>query len=142
VSQNPDIQLSTIDVPDPYRAQNCASWLESCIMNEGFELGDLSVYFCSDNYLHKMNLEHLQHDTLTDIITFDYTQDTLVSGELYISTDRVVENASLFNVPFSNELHRVLVHGVLHLVGYGDKSEQEALLMRSKEDQYLALLNS
>jgi len=97
----------------------------------------ISVIFCSDDYLLSVNKEYLNHDYYTDIITFDYSVDTEISGDLFISIDRVKENSTEFNVPFLNELHRVLVHGVLHLCGYGDKSPVEETLMRSKEDFYL-----
>jgi rRNA maturation RNase YbeY len=116
-------------------------WLQNTIKNEGRTVSELSYIFCSDDYLHKMNLEYLNHDTYTDIITFDYTEGSVVGGDIFISIDRVKENALKFKTEFVNELSRVIVHGVLHLVGYKDKTTKEKGLMRSKEDFYLTLLN-
>jgi probable rRNA maturation factor len=99
--------------------------------------GEISVIFCSDSYLLKMNREYLRHDYYTDIITFDYSEGSVVSGDLFISTDRIRENAAIFAVSFKVELYRVIFHGVLHLVGYKDKSEVEQKLMREKESFYL-----
>jgi rRNA maturation RNase YbeY len=114
-----------------------ANWLSNVAFSENKNIDTISVIFCSDDYLLSVNKEYLNHDYYTDIITFDYSVDTEISGDLFISIDRVKENATEFNVPFLNELHRVLVHGVLHLCGYGDKSPDEETLMRSKEDFYL-----
>jgi probable rRNA maturation factor len=114
-----------------------ANWLSNVALSENKNIETISVIFCSDDYLLSVNKEYLNHDYYTDIITFDYSVDTEISGDLFISIDRVKENATEFNVPFLNELHRVLVHGVLHLCGYGDKSPDEETLMRSKEDFYL-----
>ncbi|MCB0379618.1 MAG: rRNA maturation RNase YbeY [Flavobacteriales bacterium] len=116
-------------------------WLQNTIKNEGRTVSELSYIFCSDDYLHKMNLEYLNHDTYTDIITFDYTEGSVVGGDIFISIDRVKENALKFKTEFVNELSRVIVHGVLHLVGYKDKTNKEKELMRSKEDFYLILLS-
>lgn len=113
------------------------SWLSQVCLNEGKSLGEVSLIFCSDDYLLKMNQEHLNHDYYTDIITFDYC-DSDINGDLFISVDRVIENASVQGVSWNNELNRVVVHGVLHLLGYGDKSESEASVMREKEDLYLS----
>ena len=116
-------------------------WIQVVIGNEGKLPGDLNYIFCSDNYLYKLNIEYLNHDTLTDIITFDVSEDAdEISGEIYISIDRVKENAKKFKVPFYNELHRVMIHGILHLAGYHDKTPEEVSEMRSKEDYYLSLL--
>ena len=114
-----------------------ANWLSNVAFSENKNIDIISVIFCSDDYLLSVNKEYLNHDYYTDIITFDYSVDTEISGDLFISIDRVKENSTEFNVPFLNELHRVLVHGVLHLCGYGDKSPDEETLMRSKEDFYL-----
>lgn len=114
-----------------------SNWLSNVALSENKNIETISVIFCSDDYLLSVNKEYLNHDYYTDIITFDYSVDTEISGDLFISIDRVKENATEFNVPFLNELHRVLVHGVLHLCGYGDKSPDEETLMRSKEDFYL-----
>lgn len=116
-------------------------WLQNAIKSEGKTVSELSYIFCSDDYLHKMNLEYLNHDTYTDIITFDYTEGSVVGGDIFISIDRVKENALKFKTEFLNELSRVIVHGVLHLAGYKDKTNKEKELMRSKEDFYLTLLN-
>lgn len=115
-------------------------WLESVILNEDLRLGEINYIFCDDVYLNKLNVEFLQHDTLTDIISFDYTLGKLIQGDIYISIERVRDNASDFDVSFTEELHRVMVHGVLHYCGYKDKTSEEDKLMRKKEDQYLELL--
>lgn len=115
------------------------SWLSDVCIKEEQELGSLNLVFCSDEYLLNMNKEHLNHDYYTDIITFDYT-DEVVSGDLFISYDRVCDNANKNNVSALNELHRVVVHGTLHLLGYGDKSEAESKKMRQLEDKYLAIV--
>jgi len=113
--------------------------LSSLVNEEGKEVGDVNLIFCSDEYLLEMNRSHLEHDYFTDIITFDYCDGLLISGDLFISYDRVVENADVFNVTVQEELCRVVAHGVLHLCGYGDKSEQEIEVMRQKETYYLRL---
>lgn len=115
------------------------AWYSSVCDAEKKVLGDVSVVFCSDEHLLEMNKEYLEHDYYTDIITFDYTEDTLVSGDLFISVDRVQDNAAEFNVAFQDELHRVCVHGLLHLCGYKDKSDEDEVLMRSKENEMLML---
>lgn len=116
-------------------------WIKGIIDKETLELGDLSFVFCSDDFLHQMNIEYLEHDTLTDIITFDYREGDIINGEIYISTDRVEENAKDFSVAFKDELHRVIIHGVLHICGYNDLSDTEEKQMRAKEDWALALRN-
>ena len=117
-------------------------WIETCIEKEGFELGEINYIFCDDAYLHKMNVEFLQHDTLTDIISFDYTLGKLVGGDIFISVERVKENAKEFNVSFINEVHRVIIHGVLHYMKYKDKSDADKEIMRSKENECLQILDS
>lgn len=117
-------------------------WLEGAIQSEKRRVGEINCIFCSDDYLLQMNQQYLQHDYYTDIITFDYCEGTLVSGDLFISVDRVKDNAELTQQTFENELHRVIIHGVLHLLGYSDKESEAALLMRQKEDHYLSLLNN
>lgn len=116
-------------------------WVSLAIEAEGFKPGEINYIFCNDDYLHKINVEFLDHDTLTDIISFDYTVGKILQGDIYISTERVADNANDFNVTFDNELHRVMIHGVLHYCGYKDKTENEANLMRSKENHYLELLS-
>ena len=115
------------------------SWLSIVCQKEGEELGDLNLIFCSDEYLLEMNKQHLKHDYYTDIITFDYT-DEVVSGDLFISVDRVNDNAIQNNTTPKNELLRVVVHGVLHLLGYGDKTVEETKKMRSLENKYLSIV--
>ena len=114
------------------------TWLERVIEREDKKTGELTYVFCNDEQLLKLNKDFLNHDTLTDIITFDYTLGNEIHGEIYISTDRVEENAEEFEVSFMNELSRVMVHGILHLCGYKDKSEEEKNQMRNKENHYMA----
>ena len=104
------------------------------------EIGDITFVFCDDNYLHKINLEFLDHDTYTDIITFDYSVGNEIISEIYVSTDRVEENAKKHKQTFENELHRVMIHGILHLCGYNDKLVEDRQIMRDKENHYLSLL--
>lgn len=118
---------------------NVFEWIQFVIDQEGFDLGELNYIFSDDDYLLQVNIDFLNHHTLTDIISLDYTVGTLVSGDIYISVDRIKDNAADFNVSFKDELHRVMVHGVLHYCGYKDKTEEEKKLMRSKEDYYLSL---
>jgi len=116
-------------------------WLSNVIKNEGRIEGDLSYLFCDDDHLHKLNVEFLNHDTLTDIITFDNSFGNTLSGDICISIDRVLDNAKDFGVSFDEELRRVLVHGVLHLCGYKDKSKNEAVLMREKEEEKMHMFH-
>ena len=112
-------------------------WINETINNEQKRVGDISIVFCSDDYLLKVNNEFLKHDFYTDIITFDYCEDDLISGDLMISIDRVKENAETSKGLFIDELHRVIIHGVLHLLGYHDKSKEDIRVMREREDFYL-----
>lgn len=121
--------------------QKTIDWIISTIHQEDKSATEITYVFCSDEYLYQMNLDYLNHDTYTDIITFDYTENSIVSGDIFISIDRVKENAIKFNTTFLNELSRVIIHGVLHLVGYKDRSTEQKQVMRSKEDFYLTLLN-
>lgn len=123
----------------PQQVSDFEQWIEKIIVSEGKQLGDLSYIFCDDAYLHKINVEYLNHDTLTDIITFDYTQETLISGDIFISVERVADNAKDFEVDFQTELLRVMAHGVLHLCGYKDKTQEQSEQMRQKEDQKMKL---
>ena len=116
-----------------------SNWIKKTVEIEGKTLGTVTYVFCSDDYLHKMNVEHLNHDTLTDIITFPYN-DNPIEGDIFISIDRVKDNALDFNTTFDNELHRVMIHGILHLCGYKDKTEEDEKRMRQKEDECLARL--
>lgn len=117
-----------------------SSWISNTISDEGFKEGDVNYIFCDDAYLLNLNMEFLDHDTLTDIISFDYTMGKLISGDVYISIDRVRENAKDFNVSFENELSRVMIHGILHYCGYKDKTDSDTSEMRSKENYYISKL--
>jgi rRNA maturation RNase YbeY len=121
--------------------KNTKNWINSIISNENKISGNLNFIFCSDKYLHSLNKKYLNHNTLTDIITFDYSEMLNdITGDIYISIDRVRENAAKFKCEFSTELYRVISHGVLHLIGYNDTTSKEALIIRQKEDYYLSLL--
>jgi len=114
-------------------------WIINSVINESKRVGKLSFIFCTDKYLLEKNIQFLDHDTYTDIITFDYCEEDLISGDIFVSIERVTENANAFGVNFEDELDRVLIHGVLHLAGYQDKSKEEVNTMREKEDFYLSL---
>ncbi len=114
-------------------------WLKLVAGSEVRKLGDISIIFCSDPYILDVNLRYLQHDYYTDIITFDYCEGDTLSGDLFISIDSVRENAVLYGTEFADELNRVIVHGVLHLIGYDDHTEEEVAEMRAKENYYLSL---
>jgi probable rRNA maturation factor len=120
---------------------NIVNWLNTLIKIEGFRLEEINYIFCSDNYLHKINVDYLNHDTFTDIITFDNSEDELsIEGDVYISIDRINENNLLFQTGFEEELYRVMAHGLLHLLGYNDKTEEQRIAMRKKEEACLSLL--
>ena len=115
-------------------------WIKKIVETEGKRLGNISYIFCSDEYLLVVNKKYLEHDTYTDIITFDYTENSeIISGDIFISIDRVKENAKEFKVAFEEELRRVIIHGVLHLLGYPDKKPNEEKIMREKENKVLLL---
>lgn len=118
-----------------------SSWLSDVILSENKKEGDINYIFCNDDFLLKINQEYLSHDTLTDIISFDYSVGNELHGDIFISTERVADNAIDFNVSFELELLRVLVHGVLHYCGYKDKSPADELVMRSKEDEKIQLFH-
>lgn len=120
---------------------NLKDWILNIIYSEGREEGDIIYIFCDDKYLHKLNIEFLNHDTLTDIISFDFGMDKQINGEIYISIERVLENSVDFKTKFEDELHRVMIHGILHFCGYKDKSDNEEKLMRKKEDESLQKLS-
>lgn len=124
-----DLSLSSIN-----------EWLNTVVTSENKTLGDVSLVFGSDKWLLDFNIKHLDHDYYTDIITYDYSTKNLVSGDLLISVERVLENAKNLNVPRETELNRVIVHGVLHLCGFADKTDEQKKIMREKEDYYLTLL--
>lgn len=115
------------------------AWIKTVTEKEKHRLGDINYIFCSDDELLEINIQHLNHTTYTDIITFDYTEGNKISSDIFISIDRVEENAKKFKVSFEEELHRVMIHGILHLCGYKDKSKADAELMRKKENASLKL---
>lgn len=121
---------------DTYR-----QWLERVIESETKSIEEINFIFCNDDYLHKINLQYLDHDTYTDIISFDNSVDNQLAGDIFISVDRVKENAQEFNVDFEEELKRVLVHGILHFCGYKDKNESQSELMRQKEDEKISMFH-
>ncbi|WP_315191681.1 rRNA maturation RNase YbeY [Capnocytophaga sputigena] len=125
----------------PYNKNSVKRWVKSVAKSEGKEAGNINYIFCDDEYLHKINVKYLQHDTLTDIITFDYTEGKVLHSDIYISVERVKENAEIFKVPFQRELLRVLAHGLLHLCGYKDKTSKDSALMRQKEEEMMLLFD-
>ncbi len=114
-------------------------WIIDSAKQEKKQIGTINFIFCDDNYLLQVNQDYLNHDTYTDIITFDYTENGQINSDIFISLERVQDNANNLNVKFLDELERVCIHGILHLCGYPDKKEEEALIMRQKEDFYLTL---
>ena len=133
------IAYSIIGKFDLQDQESLRSWITFVLDQEGKELGEINYIFCDDDYLLDLNVKTLNHNTLTDIISYDYTLGDVVSGDIYISYDRVLDNSESLGVSFADELHRVMVHGVLHYCGYKDKSDEEKKGMRSKEDYYLSL---
>lgn len=121
---------------------NLQKWISEIIISEGFELGEIVYIFCDDEYLHKLNVEFLGHDTLTDIISFDYRVGKQINGEIYISVERVIDNSKDFDTNFEEELHRVMIHGIFHFCGYKDKSDTDERSMRNKENDSLKNLNT
>lgn len=115
------------------------NWLSNAIDSENYKEDTINYIFCDDDYMLDINIKHLDHDTLTDIITFNYNIGKLISADIFISIDRIQENCEKFKVTFDQELHRVMIHGILHLCGYKDKTTDEKSLMRKKEDYYLSL---
>jgi len=115
------------------------NWLKDTIVNEKKKVGDINYIFCSKEYLKKMNNDYLSKNYETDVISFDFSKDNKISGDIYISSETVKKNSIIFNVGFSNELKRVMVHGLLHLLNYDDKSKQELKIMREKENFYINL---
>ncbi len=129
-------ELTPVNLKDRKRLK---SFIYSLFLKEGRELNNMNIIFCSDDYLLEINREHLKHDFYTDIITFDLSESKIgpITTELYISIDRVKENASILKTRFSIELHRVIFHGSLHLCGYGDKNKKDIISMRAKEEEHL-----
>ena len=117
-------------------------WINTIVLSYGYTIGEINYIFCDDTYLHKLNLDFLQHDTLTDIISFDSTLGKLIGGDIFISVERVAENAKDYKVSFTDELHRVMIHGVLHYMGFKDKSIVDKKRMRKEEDNALFLLTN
>lgn len=113
-------------------------WINIVALEQNFEVGEINYIFCDDAYLHKLNVEFLDHDTLTDIISFDNSLGKLLNGDIFISVERVKDNAADFKVSFQDELHRVMIHGVLHYMGYKDKSSDEKTMMRNQENLALS----
>lgn len=140
MSQSP-ISFFTEDIAFTLKEKNnVRNWIKQTIVSEGKRLKELNFIFCSDNYLLEINKQYLNHDTLTDIVTFDNSEtESKIVGDVFISIERVIENAATFNAPVRDELHRVIIHGVLHLLGYTDKSKTTKAIMTGKEDEYLKL---
>lgn len=116
-----------------------SSWIERIILSESKNSGEVNYIFCDDDYLFKINVDYLDHDTLTDIISFDYSDHLNIQGDIFISIERVKENAKEYNVSLENELRRVMAHGILHYCGYKDKTEEDSKIMRQKEEEKIAL---
>lgn len=117
------------------------SWISRVILSEEKKEGEINFIFCDDEYLHKLNVEYLEHDTLTDVISFDYSVGNELHGDVYISTERVADNAMDFKVTFEEEIKRVIIHGILHYCGYKDKSDTDEALMRSKEEEKIKMFH-
>lgn len=135
ISFNYELDFTLVD-EDKY-----SNWISEIIESEDFIEGEISYIFCTDDYLHKINVDYLDHDTYTDIISFDYTEGKILSGDVFISIDRVKENALELGTLFTDELLRVMSHGILHYCGYLDKTEADEVLMRSKEDEKIRLFH-
>jgi len=118
-------------------SERTSEWIEQLIIEEGKEMGEITYIFCNDKFLLERNQKYLNHDTLTDIITFDYCQGDIISSDIMISIDRVKENSTIFENSFSDELKRVMSHGILHLIGYNDHNEKDKEVMREKENYYI-----
>jgi len=137
------INYCSEDVSSPkIQKRKINSWIKETITSEEKTPGDISFIFCSDAYLLKVNNQYLNHDYYTDIITFDYVENNIISGDIFISCDRVKENAAEYKTGFENELSRIIIHGVLHLLGFKDKNKKDKLLMTQKEDFYLKVLSN
>ena len=121
--------------------EQISKWITDAIASEEYKLEEINYVFCDDEYLYKLNVEFLKHDTLTDIISFDYSVGKIIQGDIFISVERVADNAKDFGVSLEKELHRVIIHGVLHYCGYKDKTDDDAKQMREKENYYLSLLD-
>lgn len=118
-----------------------STWISRVIESEDKVEGDINFIFCDDAYLHSLNMQYLDHDTLTDVISFDYSENNIISGDVFISVERVGENASTYNVTFEDELNRVMIHGILHYCGYKDKLDNEVVTMRNKENEKIKMFH-
>ena len=137
--------MITFNYETPFAVKDEAkisNWIHRVVLEHRFEVGEINYIFCDDAYLLKLNIEFLHHDTLTDIISFDTTLGKLIGGDVFISIERIKENANTFAVSFEEELHRVMIHGVLHFLGFKDKTPLEKTAMRKKEEESLFLLNN
>ena len=137
--------MITFNSETTFNLQNEAkttTWIERVVVSEGFAIGEINYIFCDDAYLNHINKEFLKHDSFTDIISFDYSLGKQISGDIYISIERVLDNAEKYNVTFENELRRVMIHGVLHYMGYKDKTTEEKKVMRLKANSTIYLLNN
>ncbi len=121
-------------------ANEISNWIQATIREEKYKMEEISYIFCDDEYLVEKNVKYLNHNTLTDIISFDYSVGKIISGDIFISIERVKENATIFEVSLTQELHRVMIHGILHYCDYHDKTEDQKKEMRSKENYYLSKL--
>jgi len=121
--------------------ESFSDWIVKIITTENYVSGELNFIFCDDAYLHKINVEYLDHDTYTDIITFDYREGNNISGDVFISVERIRENSEVYKTTFDAELKRVMAHGVLHIMGYKDKTDQDAALMRNKEEEKMNMFH-
>lgn len=136
-----DISYTNIDVRFlPSNRLSLKRWFKTLATQWDYELGTIAFGFCSDDYILKANKKYLDHDYYTDIITFDYSEGKLLNGDLLISIDTVRSNSIKYNIPFSEELHRVMIHGILHLMGFNDTTDSEKVIMRQKEDESLNIL--
>ena len=120
------------------KKQKIKEWIKKCILSEGFLVGDINFVFCNDKFLIERNIQFLNHNSLTDIITFNNSDDKTLSADILISVERVKENSITFTNNFSEELNRVMIHGILHLIGYNDKTEKQKEEMRKKENIYIS----
>lgn len=134
-----EIEIHFEDISEIELSTYLKNWLKNSAEREGKEIGSINIILCDDTYLLKVNQDYLNHDTLTDIITFDYCVDNLLNSDIFISLERVKENSNYLSIKFIDEFERVCIHGILHLCGYKDKKAEEALIMRQKEDFYLNL---
>ncbi len=133
------IEFYSEEVKELENREELGRWISDILKAENRKVGDISYIFCSDTYLLDINIKYLKHNYLTDVISFDYSVGSIVSGDIFISVERVQENSITFSKSYKDELHRVMAHGVLHFCGYNDKSTDEVSIMRNKEDYYLSL---